>query len=130
MQPIRAGRFSPSFLSEASAVCTLEQAACKHRYSRCLRLDNGPEFIVSALEVWLTVTSYSSFKPRKPIQNAFIESFTSRVRDGLLMTNRFRTIFEARFAAEVWRNEYNTKHSHSPLGGMTPEDVPRSLRNY
>lgn len=38
------------------------------------------------------------------------------------MTNRFRMIFEARFAAEDWRNEYNTKHSHSSLGGMTPEE--------
>ncbi len=38
------------------------------------------------------------------------------------MTNRFRTIFEARVAAEDWRNEYNSKHSHSSLGGMTPEE--------
>ena len=38
------------------------------------------------------------------------------------MTNRFRTIFEARVAAEDWRIEYNSKHSHSSLDGMTPEE--------
>jgi transposase InsO family protein len=61
-------------------------------------------------------------QPGKPTQNAFIESFNSRVRDELLMMNRFRTIFEARVAAEEWRNEYNGKHSHSSLSGMTPEE--------
>jgi putative transposase len=108
----------------ASVVCTLEQAAREHGYPRYLRVDNGPEFIASALEVWAHDHNVELLfiQPGKPTQNAFIESFNSRVRDELLMTNRFRTIFEARFAAEDWRNEYNTKHSHSSLGGMTPEE--------
>jgi putative transposase len=61
-------------------------------------------------------------QPGKPTQNAFIESFNSRVRDELLNANRFRTIFEARDAAEAWRQRYNTQHPHSALGGRTPEE--------
>jgi putative transposase len=108
----------------ASVVCTLEWVAREHGYPLCLRVDNGPEFIASALEVWANDHNVELLfiQPGKPTQNAFIESFNSRVRDELLMTNRFRTILEARVAAEDWRNEYNTKHSHSSLGGMTPEE--------
>jgi putative transposase len=108
----------------ASVVCTLEQAARDHGYPRGLRVDNGPEFIASALEIWAHnhAVDLLFIQPGKPTQNAFIESFNSRVRDELLMMNRFRTIFEARVAAEDWRHEYNGKHSHSSLGGMTPEE--------
>jgi len=108
----------------ASVVCTLELVAREHGYPHCMRVDNGPEFIASALEVWAQDHNVELLfiQPGKPTQNAFIESFNSRVRDELLMTNRFRTIFEARVAAEDWCNEYNTKHSHSSLGGMTPEE--------
>jgi putative transposase len=108
----------------ASVVCTLEQAARDHGYPRCLRVDNGPEFIATALETWAHshTVELLFIQPGKPTQNAFIESFNSRVRDELLMMNRFRTIFEARVAAEDWRNEYNRTHSHSSLGGMTPEE--------
>lgn len=108
----------------ASVVCTLERAAREHGYPCFLRVDNGPEFIASALELWAHDHGIELLfiQPGKPTQNAFIESFNSRVRDELLMTNRFRTIFEARTAAEDWRNEYNSKHSHSSLDGMTPEE--------
>lgn len=108
----------------ASVVCTLDQAARNHGYPRCVRVDNGPEFIASALETWAQnhTVELLFIQPGKPTQNAFIESFNSRVRDELLLMNRFRTIFEARVAAEDWRNEYNSKHSHSSLDGMTPEE--------
>ena len=113
---------SPSFRIRARrSFARWSRAAREHGYSRCLRVDNGPEFIASALEVWAHDHNVELLfiQPEKPTQNAFIESF---IGDELLMTNRFRTIFEARFAAEDWRNEHNTKHSHSSLGGMTPEE--------
>lgn len=82
----------------ASVICTLEQAARDHGYPRCVRVDNGPEFVASALEIWAQDHDVELLfiQPGKPTQNAFIESFNSRVRDELLMTNRFRTIFECR----------------------------------
>jgi putative transposase len=108
----------------ASVVRTLKQVARDHGYPDCLRVDNGPEFIATALEMWAHehTVELLFIQPGKPTQNAFIESFNSRVRDELLMMNRFRTIFEARAAAESWRNEYNRTHSYSSPGGMTPEE--------
>jgi putative transposase len=107
-----------------SVVRTLEESAREHGYPKCLRVDNGPEFIASALENWTHGHSVELLfiQPGKPAQNAFIESFNSRVRDALLNANRFRTIFEARVSAETWRLAYNTTHPHSSLGGMTPEE--------
>jgi len=61
-------------------------------------------------------------QPGKTTQNAFIESFNSRVRDELLKPNRFRTIFDAKQAAEDWRRSYNSHHPHSSLENRTPEE--------
>jgi len=108
----------------ASVVRTLDDAAHEHGYPKYVRIDNGPEFIASTLEEWAHehAVELLFIQPGKPTQNAFIESFNSRVRDELLIANRFRTIFEARFAADEWRRSYNSGHPHSALDGMTPEE--------
>jgi len=115
----------PSFTYTAVAVVMmLEAIAHEYGYPSFLRIDNGPEMISSALEAWAVAHGVTLLfiQPGKPTQNAFIESFNSRVRDELLNANRFRTIFEAKGAAEVWRHQYNTVHPHSSLGGRTPEE--------
>ena len=50
---------------------------------------HGPEFIASSLEVWAHDHTFELpfIQPRKPTQNALIESFNSRVRNELLMTS-------------------------------------------
>jgi putative transposase len=55
-------------------------------------------------------------------QNAYIESFNSRVRDELLNAHWFRTLAEARETAQAWMHENNTTHSHSSLSYRTPEE--------
>jgi len=47
-------------------------------------------------------------QPGKPTQDAFIESFNSRLRDACLNAHCFVTITEAQFAIEHWRDDYNT----------------------
>lgn len=107
-----------------SVVRTLEDVAREHGYPNVLRVDNGPEFIAGALERWALDQGVELLfiQPGKPTQNAFIESFNSRVRDELLNPNRFRTIFDAAEAAEIWRRTYNAEHPHSALGDRTPEE--------
>jgi len=115
----------PSFsYTSLALVKMLEEIAHEYGYPDYLRLDNGPEMIATALETWAVEHNVKMLfiQPGKPTQNAFIESFNSRVRDELLNANRFRTIFEARDAAEAWRQNYNTQHPHSALGGRTPEE--------
>jgi len=108
----------------ASVVRTLDDTAREHGYPNGVRIDNGPELIASALEAWAVEHNVQLLfiQPGKPTQNAFIESFNSRVRDEFLNANRFRTIFEVRGGATAWLRSYNTEHPHSALDGRTPEE--------
>lgn len=85
---------------------------------------HGPEMIAGKLDDWSVELGVKLLfiQPGKPTQNAFIESFNSRVRDELLNANRFRTIFGVQGAAEAWRLDYNAQHPRSSLGGRTPEE--------
>ncbi len=107
-----------------SVVRKLEDVAREHGYPNMLRVDNGPEFIATALEQWALehAVKLLFIQPGKPTQNAFIESFNARVRDELLNPNRFHTIFEVGNSAEIWRQGYNAEHPHSALGDLTPEE--------
>lgn len=58
--------------------------------------------------------------PGKPAQNAFIESFNSRLRDECLNEHIFLSLAEARAIIEAWRDDYNHRRPHSSLGALTP----------
>ena len=60
--------------------------------------------------------------PGKPQQNAFIESFNSRLRDELLNETLFGSLAHARAALAEWRLDYNTARPHSSLGNLAPVD--------
>jgi putative transposase len=59
-------------------------------------------------------------EPGKPVQNAFIESFNSRLRDECLNEHVFLTLTQARRIIEDWRHDYNFVRPHSSLGALTP----------
>jgi putative transposase len=58
--------------------------------------------------------------PGKPMQNGFVESFNSRLRDERLNEHLFANLSEARQIIEEWRNDYNTNPPHTSLNGLTP----------
>lgn len=51
------------------------------------------------------------------MQNAFIGSFSGRLRDELLNETRFTTLAHARIVPAEWRDDYNTVRPRSELGG-------------
>ena len=59
-----------------------------------IRSDNGPEFTANAIRKWLSQNSVKTvyIKPGAPWENAFCESFISRVRDELLDREIFFTL--------------------------------------
>ena len=61
-------------------------------------------------------------EPGKPVQNAFIESFNSRLRDECLNEHLFGSLAEAREIIESWRLDYNQARPHSSLGTLTPQE--------
>lgn len=66
--------------------------------------------------------------PRKPIQNAFIESFNGRFRDECLNQHWFVSLAQAKHVVDAWRLDYNRARPHSSLGYLTPDEFALSIR--
>jgi putative transposase len=88
-----------------------------------IRVDNGTEFTSRFFLEWAAERKITIeyIQPGKPNQNAFIESFNSRVRDECLNENWFLSVDEAKKIIENWRREYNSIRPHSSLGYKTPK---------
>ena len=90
----------------------------------------GPEFTSAVLDQWAcdNQVRLQFIEPGKPIQNAFIESFNSRLRDECLNENVFLTLAEARHTIEAWRQDFNRHRPHSSLGYLPPEEFAERNR--
>ena len=93
-----------------------------------LRFDNGPEFIAHAVADWSRFNGVDTvfIDPGSPWQNAWIESFNSRLRDELLNAWQFDSLLEARVHLDDWRIDYNTNRPHTAHGDLTPTEFATS----
>jgi putative transposase len=99
-----------------------------------LQSDNGPEFRGWVMDQWAQGRGVrlQFIEPGKPIQNAFIESFNSRLREECLNEQVFVSLKDARRKIELWRLQYNRERPHSSLGYLAPEEFAarnRQLRS-
>jgi putative transposase len=88
-----------------------------------LRCDNGPEMTSREFMDWAfrRKIEIEYIEPGKPIQNAFIESFNSRIRDECLNEELFLDLADAKKKIERWRKSYNDRRPHSSIGMKTPK---------
>jgi putative transposase len=85
--------------------------------------DNGTELTSGAVLRWATgKLAWHYIEPGKPTQNAFIESFNSRLRDECLNEHLFLSLAEARETIDRWRHDYNHLRPHGSLGALTPTE--------
>jgi putative transposase len=89
-----------------------------------IRSDNGPEFIAKAVKRWLEASGVRTLyiEPGSPWQNAYSETFNSRLADELLGREVFATLLEAKVLVEDYRGHYNQERPHSALGYQTPAE--------
>lgn len=108
---------------EELAGLVIERGAPEH-----IRSDNGPEFIAAAIRQWIEMVGTDTLfvAPGSPWENAYAETFNSRLRDELLAGELFTTLAEARYLVEQYRAEYNTKRPHSSLDYLTPAEFAAS----
>jgi len=94
-------------------------------------LDNGPEFISRALEIWAEEhrVKLHFIEPGKPVQNCYVESFNGRFRDECLNEHWFTSMEDARVIIAAWRKDYNEVREHGSLGGMTPHEYRRAMES-
>ena len=88
-----------------------------------LRCDNGPEMTSRHFLDWAhhRGIDVEYIDPGKPVQNAYIESFNSRLRDECLNEEIFLDLADAKRKIEKWRRYYNEKRPHTALNFKTPE---------
>jgi putative transposase len=89
--------------------------------------DNGTEFTSKAMFFWSKETDVSLgfIQPGKPTQNAFVESLNGKFRNECLNQHWFRTLEEAKYEIDLWRQHYNHVRPHSSLNYMSPVDYAK-----
>ena len=104
------------------AVTALNLAVAQYGVPECLRVDNGPEFISKEIDLWAYAhgVDLDFSRPGKPTDNAFIESFNSRLRQECLNEHWFLSLEDATEKIEAWRLHYNAERPHSSLGYRSP----------
>lgn len=87
-----------------------------------LRSDNGPEFVAKVVPAWLKEKAIGPLyiAPGSPWENAYVESFNSRLRDEHLNREEFASLLEAEVLATGWRRDYNEARPHSSLAYLAP----------
>ena len=100
--------------------------AVRGRPAMCVS-DNGTELTGMAILRWSQETriEWHYIAPGKPQQNAFIESFNGRLRDGLLNETLFTSLHHVREALAIWMEDCNTVRPHSALGNLPPADYAK-----
>jgi putative transposase len=86
----------------------LERLVVGRRLPKMMVSDNGCELTSTAVLRWSRGRlDWHYIAPGKPMQNAFIESFNSRLRDECLNEHVFLSLAEARVTIAAWRDDYN-----------------------
>lgn len=109
----------------------LDRLAQTRGLPEIITVDNGPEFISKALDVWAYTNKVQLrfIEPGKPVQNCFIESFNGRFRDECLNENIFMDLHDAKAKIETWRQDYNCNRPHSSLNDLTPAEFAATLNS-
>jgi putative transposase len=111
-------------LGGVRVVRELEWLAIERALPQVIVSDNGTELTSGAVLRWATGRlAWHYIEPGKPVQNAFVESFNSKLRDECLNGEIFYSLKEAQIVIENWRVHYNTVRPHSSLGYRPPAPV-------
>ena len=111
-----------SSFSGSAVVAVLERVTQTYGLPKAIQVDNGPEFVSKALDMWAhrNGVKLAFSRPGTPTDNPYIEAFNGRVRQECLDENWFASLEDARQIIEAWRVEYNTERRHTALNNQAP----------
>jgi len=111
-------------ITSEDVIDTLAELFAMRGVPKCIRSDNGPEFISKAIQSWLKKLQIETLyvTPGSPWENGFVESFHSRLRDEFLALEEFESLRAARTLTQLWKDDYNHHRPHSSLDYQTPAE--------
>lgn len=111
-------------ITSEDVIDTLAELFAIRGVPRCIRSDNGPEFIAQAVRQWLELVSVETLyiEPGSPWENGYAESFHARFRDEFLGVEEFESLRAARCLTKEWLRDYNEARPHGSLGYLTPKE--------
>jgi transposase InsO family protein len=111
-------------ITSQDVIDTLAELFSMRGVPRCIRSDNGPEFIAQGVRDWLKLVDVQTLyiAPGSPWENGYAESFHSKLRDEFLALEEFESLSAARTLTMLWKEDYNTRRPHSALGYRTPQE--------
>lgn len=111
-------------LTSEEVINTLAELFAIRGVPRCIRSDNGPEFISKAIRAWLDRLGIEILyiAPGSPWENGYVESFHSKFRDEFLNRELFENLRAAQQLTSNWREDYNHHRPHSSLNYQTPAE--------
>ncbi len=111
-------------ITAKDVVGTLDRLFTERGEPDYIRSDNGPEFIADAIKSWLAASGVETLyiEPGAPWENAYSETFISRLRDELLERELFANLKEAQVLLEDYRDHYNQIRPHGALGYLSPAE--------
>lgn len=106
----------------------LDELSLSRRLPKRIVMDNGTEMTSKAMFMWSRRTGVRLhfIQPGKPTQNAFVESFNGRFRDGCLNQHWFQSLDDARRTIDEWRDHYNQIRPHSSLNYRSPAEYEKA----
>lgn len=118
-------------ITSEDVIDTLAELFAMRDVPRCIRSDNGPEFVAKEIQRWLKQLEVETLyiEPGSPWENGYAESFHSRFRDEFLDMELFESLQAARRLTVTWLDDYNTVRPHSSLGYVTPTEFAARCRN-
>jgi putative transposase len=114
-------------ITSEDVIDTLAELFAMRGVPRCIRSDNGPEFIAKAIQRWTEQRGIETLYigPGSPWENGYAESFHSKLRDEFLGLEVFENLAAARKLTATWKEDYNHHRPHSSLGYVTPANLPK-----
>lgn len=101
----------------------LEEISFYRGYPSNIRVDNGPEFISNALQVWCEQRKINLLyiQPGKPMQNGYVERNNGSMRQEVLDAYMFTSLAQARELIYQWQEDYNFERPHKALKYKSPK---------
>ena len=109
-------------ITSEDVIDTLSELFAMRGVPRCIRSDNGPEFVAGAIQRWLGQLAIETLyiEPGSPWENGYAESFHGKFRDEFLALEEFENLPAARRLTTPWKKDYNHHRPHSSLGYVAP----------